>query len=156
MCIRDRCFTVKAFGFAHCGSIHSSRALPLGRCRLRSTAPGCPQFQEAQESQLRGACIDVDLQLYHAVRSLMNVSHSSLLALHSFRRAAYHGREGIQVLLTRALRAGGYVRDNGRVTRCSSSVYVYGAPASCKDLEVCHYCKESELYHAVKLSLIHI
>ena len=29
-----------------------------------------PKIQEAEESQLRGACIDVDLQLYHAVRSL--------------------------------------------------------------------------------------
>ena len=26
----------------------------------------------------------------------------------------------------------------------------YGAAATCKDLEVCHYCKESDLYHAVK------
>ena len=66
------------------------------------------------------------------------------------RKAVYQGREGIQELLTRALRAGGYVRDNGRVTRCSSSVYVHGAPASCKDLEVCHYCKQYDLYHAVK------
>ena len=66
------------------------------------------------------------------------------------RKGLYQGREGIQELLTWALRAGGYVRDNGRVTRCSSSVYVHGAPASCKDVEVCHYCKESDLYHAVK------
>ena len=65
-------------------------------------------------------------------------------------RDAYQGREGIQELLTRALGAGGYVRDNGRVTRWSSSAYVHGAAATCKDLEVCHYCKESDLYHAVK------
>ena len=65
-------------------------------------------------------------------------------------RDAYQGREGIQELLTRALGAGGYVRDNGRVTRWSSSAYVHGAAATCKDLEVCHYCKESDLYHTVK------
>ena len=66
------------------------------------------------------------------------------------RKGLYQGREGIQELLTWALRAGGYVRDNGRVTRWSWSVYVRGAAASFKDLEVCHYCKESDLYHAVK------
>ena len=58
------------------------------------------------------------------------------------RRAVYQGREGIQELLTRALRAGGYVRDNGRVTRWSCSAYVHGAATSCKDLEVCHYCRD--------------
>ena len=57
-------------------------------------------------------------------------------------RDAYQGREGIQELLTRALGAGGYVRDNGRVTRWSSSAYVHGAAASSKDLEVCHYCRD--------------
>ena len=57
-------------------------------------------------------------------------------------KPAYQGREGIQELLTSVRRAGGYLRDNGRVTRWSSSAYVHGAAASSKDLEVCHYCRD--------------